>query len=204
MGPSRVPRPLLGMGLAATLGTAAQGLPGDLLTNAGVQRAAARLDSVFVSRTAPRVLIQGGDFGSYLIARLGVAPIPADLTLRVVVNREHLALTGRWRDLPVRARDALGPMFAMLPLDTPVAAEIEVNRVERERVRFRLATVRVNHVPMPEMMLNALMSSVARQYRAPSQTGRDLMVRIPPDGNLELVTGWVRLSRSTVGDGRRP
>jgi len=71
-------------------------------------------------------------------------------------------------------------------------------------VRFRLATVRVNHVPMPEMMLNALMSSVARQYRAPSQTGRDLMVRIPPDGNLELVTGWVRLSRSTVGDGRRP
>ena len=151
-----------------------------------------------------RHLAGGGDFSSYLIARLGVAPIPADLTLRVVVNREHLALTGRWRDLPVRARDALGPMFAMLPLDTPVAAEIEVNRVERERVRFRLATVRVNHVPMPEMMLNALMSSVARQYRAPSQTGRDLMVRIPPDGNLELVTGWVRLSRSTVGDGRRP
>ena len=199
---SRVSRIWPGLALVATLGVAAQGPAGDPLTNAGIQRAVARLDSVFVSRTAPRVMIKGGDFGSYLIARLGVTPIPADLTLRVVVNREHMALTGRLRDVPVRARDALGPMFAMLPLDTPVAAEIEVNRVERERVRFRLATVRVNNLPVPETMLSALMSRVARQYGAPSETGRDLMVRIPPDGELELVTGWVRVSRSTVGDGR--
>ncbi|MBI2535762.1 MAG: hypothetical protein HYW06_02060 [Gemmatimonadetes bacterium] len=200
---SRVPRAFLGATLAATLGATAQGPPGDPLTNAGIQRAAARLDSVFVSRTTPRVMIKGGDFGSYLIARLGVVPIPADLTLRVVVNREHLALTGRLRDVPLRARDVLGPMFAMLPLDTPVAAEIEVARVERERLRFRLATVRVNHLPVPGAILSALMSRMAREYGAPSESGRDLMVRIPPDGNLELVTGWVRVSRSTVGDGGR-
>lgn len=188
--------------LLTTVG-AYQALPGDPLTNAGIQRAAARLDSVFVSRTAPRVMIKGGDFGSYLIARLGVMPIPPDLTLRVVVNREHMALTGKLRDVPVRARDALGMMFAMLPLDTPVAAEIEVDRVAKETVRFRLATVRVNHLPVPETLLSAMLSRVARQYGAPSETGRDLMVRIPPDGNLELFTGWVRLSRSTLGDGGR-
>src|SRR3990172_3266001 len=195
---SRVPLTLLGFGLVVTLGAAVQGRPGDPLTNAGIQRAAARLDSVFVSRTAPRVMIKGGDFGSYLIARLGVVHIPADLTLRVVVNREHLALTGRLRDVPLRARDALGAMFFMLPLDTPVAAEIEVQRIEPERVRFRLATVRINHLAVPETMLSALMSRVARQYGAPTDTGRDLMVRIPPDGELELVTGWGRVSRSTV------
>lgn len=194
---------VLGAVLAITVGSALQDPPGDPLTNAGIQRAAARVDSVFVSRTAPRVMIKGGDFGSYLIARLGVVPIPADLTLRVVVNREHMALTGRLRDVPLRARDGLGAMFAMLPLETPVAAEIEVDRVEREAVRFRLAAVRVNHLPVPETLLNAMMSRVARQYGAPSESGRDLVVRIPPDGNLELVTGWVRLSRSTVGDGGR-
>ncbi len=196
---SRVPQSVLGAALVATLGHV-QAPPGDPLTNAGIQRAAARLDSVFVSRTAPRVMIKGGDFGSYLIARLGVVPIPPDLTLRVMVNREHLALTGRLRDVPVRTRDALGLMFTMLPLDTPVAAEIEVDRVERETLRFRLAAVRVNNLPVPETILNAMMSRVARQYGAPGETGRDLMVRIPPDGNLELLTGWVRVSRSTVGD----
>lgn len=200
---TRLARSVLGAGLAAMLG-AAQVPPGDPLTNAGVQRAAARLDSVFVSRTKPRAMIKGGDFGSYLMARLGVVPIPPDLTLRVVVNHQHMALTGRLRDVPARARDALGPMFAMLPLETPVAAEIEVDRVERELLRFRLAAVRVNHLPVPETILSALMSRVARQYGAPSETGRDLKVRIPPDGNLELLTGWVRLTRSPAGDGGRP
>jgi len=200
---SGLPSTAAGAALVAILG-AGQALQGDLLTNAGIQRAAARVDSVFVSRTVPRVLIKGGDFGSYLIARLGVVPIPPDLTLRVVVNREHLALTGRMRDLPVRARDALGPMFSMVPLDTPVAAEIEVDRIEREHVRFRLAAVRINHLPVPEPVLSAVLSRAARQYRSPSETGRDLLVRIPPDGNLELLSGWVRLSRSTVGDGNRP
>jgi len=200
---SGLPSTAAGAALVAILG-AGQALQGDLLTNAGIQRAAARVDSVFVSRTVPRVLIKGGDFGSYLIARLGVVPIPPDLTLRVVVNREHLALTGQMRDLPVRARDALGPMFSMVPLDTPVAAEIEVDRIEREHVRFRLAAVRINHLPVPEPVLSAVLSRAARQYRSPSETGRDLLVRIPPDGNLELLSGWVRLSRSTVGDGNRP
>jgi hypothetical protein len=201
---SRVPLTLLGFGLVVTLGAAVQGRPGDPLTNAGIQRAAARLDSVFVSRTAPRVMIKGGDFGSYLIARLGVVPIPADLTLRVVVNREHMALTGRLRDVPVLAREAMGGMFAMVPLDTPLEAEISMQRIEPEWVRFRLATVRVNNLPVPETMLAALMSRVARQYGVPSETGRDLVVRIPPNGNVELVSGWVRVSRSTVGDGGPP
>jgi hypothetical protein len=201
---SRVPRTLLGLGVLVTLGAAAQGPPGDPLTNAGIQRAAARLDSVFVSRTSPRVMIKGGDFGSYLIARLGVVPIPADLTLRVVVSREHMTLTGRLRDVPLRARDALGGMFAMVPLDTPVAADIEVQRIEPERVRFRLATLRVNNLAVPDAMLSALMARVARQYGSPSETGRDLLVRIPPEGSVELVSGWVRVSRSTTGQDGQP
>ena len=152
----------MGAALLAAL-AAAQAPAGDPLTNDGAQRAAVRLDSVFVSRTAPRVMIKGGDFGSYLIAKMGVAPIPPDLRLRVLVSREHMALTGRLSDVPARAREGLGPMFAMLPLETPVAAEIEVARVQPERLRFRLAAVRVNYIPVPETLLSALRSRVARQ-----------------------------------------
>ncbi len=187
--------------LALTLGVRPQDPVGEPLTNAGIARAAARVDSVFVSRTAQRAMIRGGDFGSYLIARMGVVPIPPDLRLRVAVSPQHLVLAGQLGDLPAPARGALGAMFSMLPLSTPIAGEIAVDRVAPDAVRFHLATARVNGIPVPETLLDAVMSRVAHQYATPTQSGRDLMVRIPPEGNLELMTGWVRLSRSTPGDG---
>jgi len=193
--------------LAVTLAsppTRIQDPAGDPLTNAGIARAAARVDSVFVSRKAQQALIRGGDFGSYLIARLGVNPIPTDLTLRVAVKPQGIVLAGRLADVPERARDAMGTMFALLPLSTPIAGEIAVDRVAPDAVRFRLATARVNGIPVPETVLNAIMSGVAHQYAAPTPSGRDLMVRIPPEGNLQLLTGWVRLSRSATGQGDRP
>lgn len=200
-------RPLMaGAVLAAALAAPASRLQdpaGEILTNAGVARAAARVDSVFVSRTAHQALIRGGDFGSYLVARLGVNPIPPDLTLRVAVRPTGILLAGRLGDLPVRARDAMGTMFALLPLSTPIAGDIAVARVAPDAVRFRLAGARVNGIPVPETVLNAIMAGVAHQYAAPTPSGRDLVVRIPPEGNLQLLTGWVRLGR-TAGQGDRP
>lgn len=190
--------------LAALAGARPQDPVGEPLSNAGVARAAARVDSVFVSRTTQRTMIRGGDFGSYLMARIGVVPIPPDLRLRVAVNPEHLVLAGQLGDLPARTRDVLGAMFAMLPLSTPIAGEISVDRVAANAVRFRLTTARVNGIPVPETLLDAVMSRVAHQYATPNQSGRDLVVRIPPEGNLELMTGWVRLSRSAVGKGGQP
>lgn len=190
--------------LAATPAARLQDPVGEPLTNAGIARAAARVDSVFVSRTARQALIRGGDFGSYLIARLGVYPIPPDLTLRVAVSPSHMVLAGRLGDLPQRARDAMGTMFAFLPLSTPIAGDIAVDRVAPDAVRFRLAAARVNGIPVPETVLNAVMSGVAHQYAAPASSGRDLTVRIPPEGNVQLLTGWVRLTRSVTGQGDRP
>jgi hypothetical protein len=196
-----------GTALAAALAAPVRGPQsptGDPLTNAGVARAAARVDSVFVSRKARQALIRGGDFGSYLIARLGVNPIPPDLTLRVAVRPSGMVLGGRLGDLPARARDAMGTMFAFLPLSTPIAGDIAVDRVAPDAVRFRLASARVNGIPVPETVLNAIMSGVAHQYAAPTPSGRDLIVRVPPGGNLQLLTGWVRLSRTVPEPGGRP
>lgn len=200
-------RPLMAAALAAVLAAPAtrpQDPAGDPLTNAGFARAAAGVDSVFVSRKASQTMIRGGDFGSYLIARLGVYPIPPDLTLKLAVTPSGMVLAGRLADVPERARDAMGTMFAFLPLSTPIAGDIAVSRVAPDALRFRLAAAKVNGIPVPETVLNAVMSGVARQYAAPSGSGRDLMVRVPPEGSLQLLTGWVRLSRTVPGKGDQP
>jgi hypothetical protein len=200
-------RHVMAVALVAALAAPAarwQNPAGDPLTNAGFARAAAGVDSVFFSRKASQAMIRGGDFGSYLIARLGVYPIPPDLTLRVAVSPSGLTLAGRLSDVPEQARGAMGTMFAFLPLSTPIAGDIAMARVAPDAIRFRLAAARVNGIPVPETVLNAIMSGVAHQYATPMSSGRDIVVRVPPEGNLQLLTGWVRISRTTPAKGDQP
>jgi hypothetical protein len=56
-------------------------------------------------------------------------------------------------------------------------------------------------MPLPETLLASVMLSVGREYPALGTTGRDLFVEIPPDGNVELVAGGVRLSTVPSDDG---
>jgi hypothetical protein len=177
---------------------------GEAFSDAGARRAAARVDAVFTHRTASRTVIPGGDFGSYLIARLGVVPIPPDLRLRVAVDTDRIVLSGRVSDLPAQTRDALGTLLFMVPLATPIAGDITLTRPARDLICFRLAAARVGGIPVPEAMLQAAFSRVSRQYRGLGTTGRELYLGIPPDGNVELVAGGVRLTRSTIGQGGQP
>ncbi|GBD33258.1 hypothetical protein HRbin33_02239 [bacterium HR33] len=177
--------------LVGTVATAQA--PADQLTNEGVARASAKVDSVFIDRLIPEVVIGGGDFGSYLIARLGVIPIPDDLKLRVAVDTQKILIHGRVADLPELARQTLGPLIGMVPLQTPIAGEVELSRVADEIIRFRLAAVRVNGIPLPEGLVAAVMYEVGRQYPVLGKSGRDLYVRIPADGEVNLVPGGVML-----------
>jgi hypothetical protein len=172
----------------------------DQLSNAGVVRASAKVDSVFIDRLVPEVVIGGGDFGSYLMARLGVIPIPDDLKLRVWVDTQRISIHGRVADLPELARRTLGPLIGMVPLETPIAGDVELSRVAEEVVRFRLAAVRVNGIPLPEGLVAAVMYEVGRQYPVLGKSGRDLYVRIPADGEVVLVPGGVRLRVIASGE----
>lgn len=179
----------------------AQGPASDQLTNAGVVRASAKVDSVFIDRLIPETTIDGGDFGSYLMARLGVIPIPDDLKLRVTVDTQKILIHGRVSDLPELARQTLGPLMGMVPLETPIAGDVELSRVNQEVIRFRLAAVRVNGIPVPEGLVAAVMYEVGRQYPVLGQSGRDLYVRIPADGEVVLVPGGVKLRVLGAGEG---
>jgi hypothetical protein len=190
--PLRVRVSLLAACLCPAVVAAQQSAP-DSVSAAGVFRASAVVDSVFVDRLVPEAVVGSGDWASYLMARLGVVPIPPDLKIAVSSDTARIRIESKLGALPYEARRALGPMFGMFPPETVVAGDISLAKVAREVVRFRLETVRVNGVPLPDPVVQSVMFDVGRQYPALTKSGRDLFVEIPADAEVELRAGTIRL-----------
>jgi hypothetical protein len=167
------------------------------LSREGVVRATATVDSVFVSRTAKAGRVGGGDWGSYLLARLGAGPIPDTLAILIGVDSAHIEVHGRLQDLPLDARRLLGPLASMVDSSTVVAADVALQRTGREVVRFYLRGIKINGFPFPEFLLGPMMAQVGRQYPALTASGRDLYVQIPPDGTVRLGDGAVLIATVT-------
>ncbi len=173
--------------------TAAQGAAFGRLSRAGVVRAQAVVDSVFLDRKAPEGTIEGGDWASYLMARLG-APLPDSINFLVAVDNEHITLSGRIQDLPPAARAMIGPLAALLDSSTVLAAEVVLAPAMKGLAHFRLRAVSVGNIPVPELLLQSMLLNVGDRYPALTKSGRDLFVEIPPDGRLTLAAGAVRLA----------
>lgn len=179
--------------LTAPGAAAQQAAPPDSIRQEGVLRASATVDSVFVDRVVPERYVGAGDWASYLMARLGIFPIPPDVKIEVTSDTSRIVLRTHVGDLPLQARQALGPLLGMLPAQTEIAGDISLRRVAREVVHFRLETLRVNGVPIPEPILQSALFDVGRQYPALTKSGRDLFVEIPRDARVELGVGRVHL-----------
>ncbi len=171
----------------------APGPTGEPITNEGVVRASATVDSVLLDGLAADRVVGPGDFASYLMARLGVVPIPADLRFRVVSDTSALRLTGTVADLPPQAVSELGPFVAFLDPQTRLDAIVVLRRENPRAVRFRLAEVLIGGSRVPDDVLQVVMSDVGRRYPALSRTGRDLFVEIPSGASMTLVPDGVRL-----------
>lgn len=195
---------------SATAQTAADGpvagvaVRPDSLSNRGVVRAAHMVDSVFLDKLKPEGTISGGDWASYLMARLGITPIPASMRIGVTVDTQRVVLKGKVGDLPPEAKLALGPIVNMLGPESVYLADIRLGIAGPTAVRFHLESVTVNGIFVPEPMLQTVMLQVGKQYPALSRTGRDLLVEVPPGGRIKLIPNGVRLtltSDSTGGHG---
>ncbi len=163
------------------------------IAGAGVVRASAVVDSVYVDRTLARATVDGGDFTAYLMARLGMRRIPPDFGFRVSVDT-LIHIGGRIADLPGEARQALAQLVMLLPPDSRLEAEVELLPAGREAVRFRLKGATVRGLPVPEVFLGALMADVGRNYPALTETGRDLFIQIPAGAGMALAPGGVTLT----------
>ncbi len=191
------------LAVSASLAGAQQAPPPDSIRPEGVQRASATVDSVFVDRQIVEGYVGAGDWASYLMARLGIFPIPRDVKIEVASDTSRIALRTRVGDLPPQARQALGPLLGLFPAETEVGGDISLERVAREVVHFRLETVRVNGVPLPDLLVQSVLLDVGRQYPALTRSGRDLFVEIPRDASVQLAVGRVHLV-GPPADSRRP
>jgi hypothetical protein len=151
------------------------------------------VDSVFIDRLIPRATSAAGDFASHLMARLGVVPIPADLRFRVMVDSQRILLRGRSMDLPAAARAELGGFLQMVPPEAVIEAEVTLLPVGLRGVRFHLRTVYIDGVPVPDFILQSVMTEVGRRYPALTSTGRDLVVQIPERARIVLTPAGVDL-----------
>lgn len=164
------------------------------ISRAGVARAQAVVDSVFLDRKSLEGTIEGGDWASYLMARLGVEPIPENTEIVIAVDSEHIVLSGRLQDLPQEARAMIGPLAALVDSSTVLAADIALLPAAQGLSHFRLQGVSIGGFPVPEIVLRSMLLDVGEHYPALTKTGRDLYVEIPIDGRVTLIPGAVRLT----------
>jgi hypothetical protein len=197
----------LSTGAAGSLGAQATTPPPiGRLSNTGVVRAASQVDSVFVGRTKRDGRVDGGDWASYLLARLGAGRIPDSLGIEVAIDTAHIEVRGRLQDLPPEARALLGPVARMVDSSAVVVADVTVQRTGREVVRFWLRSLTVKGFLFPDFLLAPMMASVGRQYPALTASGRDLYVQVPADGSLALGDGAVMIAvaPAAADTARRP
>lgn len=184
-----------GLAWLAVIPAAAQnGLPArQPISMSGIERVAGKVDSVFIDRTAREHTVAGGDWVSYLAARLGAVPIPEPSGITVAVDSSKILVMGKMSDLPPETRDLFGPVAMFVSPDTPLEAEVVMAPTGPGAVRFVLTTIRVNGYPIPEAILSRFLAQVGAQYPVLTRTGRELLVGIPADGRIALVQNGVRL-----------
>ncbi|HET7040509.1 MAG TPA: hypothetical protein VFI13_00755 [Gemmatimonadales bacterium] len=180
---------------------------GALLTNAGVLRAAGKVDSVFVARTLDSTTVAPADWASYLMARLGVKPIP-ETGLRITLDPRALRIRGTIGQLPREAQGALAGFIAMFDPSTPLEASVILDRPQPDAVRFHLDSARLGGIPVPEPILGPGLEVVGRQYPVLMNGGRDLFVAIPAGATVRYAPSGIVLlappSPPTPPKPRRP
>ncbi len=191
--------PLLALLLAAApLGAQAPAPPPDSvwqeITAAGVFRASATVDSVYIDRHLRTARVEGGDLAAYLMARLGLRQFPDTFGFRVQVDTGQIRLAGQLGQLPPEARRALAQGLLLLPPETALEARVQLVPAGPIAVRFHLAEARINGIPIPETFLSPLLAGVGRQYPELTASGRDLFIQVPEGALMRLEPGGVRLT----------
>jgi len=173
---------------------------------AGIPRANSLVESVFITRRTREQRISGGDWVSYMAARLGALPIPDQTGIRVAVDSQRILVDGRMVDLPPETRSLFGPMAMLMDSNTVLRAEVVMAPTGPGVVRFVLATISVNGYQIPESILSSFLARVGQQYPALTKTGRELLVAVPPDGKVGLAINAVRIwvDDSASGSGSPP
>ena len=163
------------------------------ISMAGIERVSGKVDSVFIDRKATEFVVGGGDWVSYLAARLGAVPIPEPSGIQVAVDTARILVMGKMSDLPQDTWSLLGPVAMLVDPNTKLEAEVVMAPTGPGAVRFVLTTIRVGGMTIPESLLARFLAQVGERYPVLGKSGRELLVGVPTDGHVGLVQDGVRI-----------
>ncbi len=169
-------------------------LPGSRITDSGVVRAGAIIDSVFLSRTRLVDTVNIGDFAAHVLARLGVPPFGDSLLFRVTSDSQLVRIAGRLSNFPPEARDELGPIFSFLDSNSVFVAEISMPQHDGGVMRFHLDRVTVQGIGIPEFLLLPALQEYASRYPVLASGGREFLVAMPSEARARLVRNGLEIS----------
>lgn len=195
----RVPGLVVALLLSTAIPASSQALPGARLTNAGVVRATAQVDSVFIRRVVPTITLDVGDFAAYLLARVGAPPFADSTGFRVTADSSLVRIAGRLRDFPPEKQRELGPFLLLLDSTALFVAELSMPQRDSGVIRLRLERILVNGMPIPEVLLAPAIAAYGVNYDELSGGGREFLVAMPPRGTARLHEGQLRLALLPAG-----
>ena len=185
-------RCLISAAMLATLGRPVLAqqdtLPGARITNAGVVRANAVTDSVFILRTRAIDTVDVADFTSFMLAQIGAPPFDDSLQFKVSSDTKRIRIAGRLMDFPPENRAELGPIFSFLDSMSVFVAEISMPRADSGIMVFKLERVTVRGFPIPEVLLLVALSEYRRRYpNMLAAGGTQFHVEIPREARVTLI-----------------
>jgi hypothetical protein len=170
-------------------------LPGSRITDSGVVRAGAAIDSVFVLRTRSADTVDIGDFAAQLIARIGAPPFGDSLAFRVTSDTALIRVAGRLTDFPPDVRADLRPLFAFIDSNSVFVADISMPQHSGGVMRFHLDRVTVRGLTIPDLLLIPALQQYTLLYPTLlASGGREFLVAMPTDGSARLVRNGIELT----------
>jgi hypothetical protein len=166
---------------------------GSRITTAGVARASATVDSVFVEKQSRSGRVDVGDFTAYLLARLGVPPFSDSLAFLVTSDSTRIRIRGRLMDFPPEARAELGPIFSFVDSTSSFMAELSMPQHDNGVMRFRLERLLVRDVSLPEFLYLPALAEYARRYPVLTAGGREFLVAMPAEAKVAIVPNALEL-----------
>lgn len=184
------------LSVAASAAAQTTPLPGSVISNEGVVRAGAQIDSVFISRLASIDTVDVGDFVAHVLARLGVPTFDSSVAgFRVTSDSLRARISGRIADFPPETRRELGPLFSFIDSTALFTAQITMPQHSDGIMRFRLERVAVGAFGIPDILLAVPLADYAARYPVLSANGREFLVEMPADARARFVTNGIEIAR---------